>query len=63
MCSLFDFVRQRLDYKSGFLRRLTTWKGELVIVLMGRISVTISYSSHCLTTEKYIPMKTVLLRI
>ncbi len=41
---------------SGFLCRLTSWKGELVIVLMGHVSVTISYSSRCLTTEtvKYI---------
>ncbi len=33
--------------------------------VVGRISVTISYSSRCLTTEQKIniPMKTVLLRI
>ncbi len=35
-----------------FLCRLTSWKGELVnVVLMGRVSVTISYSFCCLTTE------------
>ncbi len=56
MCSLFDFIRRRFDYKSGFLCRLTSWKWELHVFLMGRDSVTISYSSRCLTieTEKYI---------
>ncbi len=46
MCSLFDFIRRRHDYKSGFLCRLK----------MGRVSVTILYSFLCLTTEtvKYI---------
>ncbi len=35
------------------------------VVLMGRVSVTTSYSFRCLTTEteKNTPMKTVLLRI
>ncbi len=51
MCSLFDFIRRRHDYKSGFLCRLTSWKGAGYVVLMGPVSVTISYSSHCLTTE------------
>ncbi len=40
---LFDFIRRQHDYKSGFLCRLTSWKGELFI-LMGCVSVTISYS-------------------
>ncbi len=31
MCSLFDFIRRRHDYKSGYLCRLTSWKGELVM--------------------------------
>ncbi len=46
MFSLFDFIRRRHDYKSGFLCRLK----------MGRVSVTISHSFRCLTTEtiKYI---------
>ncbi len=34
-----------------FLCRLTSWKGAGYVVLMGRVSVTISYSSRCLTTE------------
>ncbi len=34
-----------------FLCRLTSWKGAGYVVLMGRVSVTISYSFHCLTTE------------
>ncbi len=31
-------------------------EGRTYVVLMGRVSITISYSSHCLTTEtgKYI---------
>ncbi len=40
MCSLFDFIRRRHDYKSGFLCRLLVMFGY---VLMGRVSVTISY--------------------
>ncbi len=45
---VFDFIRRRCDYHD-FLCRLTLWKGELV-------SITISYSFRCLTTEtvKYI---------
>ncbi len=31
--------------------RLTSWKGAGYVVLMGRVSVTISYSFRCLTTE------------
>ncbi len=56
MCSLFDFIRRRCDYKSGFLCRLTSWKGAGYVVLMDRVSVTILYSFRCLTTEtvKYI---------
>ncbi len=53
MCSLFDFIKRRHDFKSGVLCRLTSWKGELHVVLMGRVTVTFSYSSRCLTTEKY----------
>ncbi len=34
-----------------FLCRLTSWKGGAGYVLMGRVSVTISYSFRCLTTE------------
>ncbi len=34
-----------------FLCRLTSWKGAGYVVLMGRVSVTISYSFRCLTTE------------
>ncbi len=53
---VFDFIKRL----SGFLCRLKSWKGELVIVIMGHVSVTISYSSRCLTscltteTVKYI---------
>ncbi len=52
---VFDFMRRRLDYHD-FLCRLTSWKGAGYVVLMGRVSVTISYSFSCLTTEivKYI---------
>ncbi len=38
---LFDFIRRLHDYK--FLCSLTSWKRELFI-LMGRVSVTLSYS-------------------
>ncbi len=34
-----------------FLCRLTSWKGDGYVVLMGHVSVTISYSFCCLTTE------------
>ncbi len=35
-----------------FLCRLTSWKGRAgYVVLMTRVSVTISYSFRCLTTE------------
>ncbi len=33
------------------LCRLTSWKGAGYVVLMGHVSVTISYSFRCLTTE------------
>ncbi len=33
-----------------FLCRLTSWKGAGYVVLMGCVSVTISYSFRCLTT-------------
>ncbi len=47
---LFDFIRRRHDYKSGFFNIL---EGRAsYVALMGRVSVTISYSSRCLT--KYI---------
>ncbi len=34
-----------------FLCRLTSWKGAGYVVLTGSVSVTISYSFRCLTTE------------
>ncbi len=39
---IFDFLRRRCDYQD-FLCRLTSWKGAGYVVLMGRVSVTISY--------------------
>jgi len=50
------WCHQTTVWLSGFLCRLTSWKGELHVGLMGRVSVTISYSFHWLTTEtvKYI---------
>ncbi len=51
MCILFDFIIRRLDYRSGFLCRFSSWKGAGYVVLMGHVSVTVSYSSCCLTTE------------
>ncbi len=47
---LFDFIRRRHDYKSGFLCRLTSWKGEL-FVLMG------SHFSHYTVFMIYIQLK------
>ncbi len=47
---VFDFIRRRCDYQD-FLCRLTSWKGAGYVVLMGRVSVTISYYFRCLTTE------------
>ncbi len=52
MCSLFDFIRRRHDYKLGFFVQMNILEGRAgYVVLMGRISVAISYSSRCLTTE------------
>ncbi len=51
----FISINNYSDYQD-----LTSCKGELsYTVLMGRVSITISYSFHCLTTEtvKYINEK------
>ncbi len=47
----FDFIRRWCDYHDFFVCRLTSWKGAGYVVLMGHVSVTISYSFRCLTTE------------
>ncbi len=48
MCIWFHKTTAQL---SGFLCRLTSWKGEVVIYSMNRVSITISYSFRLLTTE------------
>ncbi len=49
VCSLFDFIRRRLDY---FCRLNDILEGRAgYVVSMGRVSVIISYSFGCLTTE------------
>ncbi len=52
----FDFIRQRLDYQDfctdehqNIMNNQMSWLCRLVV--MGRVSVTISYSFPCLTTE------------
>ncbi len=49
MCSLFDFIRRRLDYQDFV--QINILEGRAGYVLMGCVSVPISYSSRCLTTE------------
>ncbi len=65
MCSLFDFIRRRHDYKSWFLCRLTSWRESWLcsLVLMGRVSVTIHIHPVVWQPEKQknIPIKTVLI--
>ncbi len=52
MLCIFDFIRWRLDYKSGFFLQINILEGRAgYVVLKGHISVTISYLSHWLTTE------------
>ncbi len=43
MCSLFDFIRRRHDYKSGFLQ-INILEGRAYVVLIGFSHY--SYSSH-----------------
>ncbi len=52
MCSLFDFIRRQLDYKLDFFVQINILEGRAgYVVLMGRVSITVSYSFRCLTTE------------
>ncbi len=62
MCSLVDFIRQQIIRIFVQINTLEGRDGS--VVLMGRVSVTISYSFRCLATKTVnISMKTVLLRI
>ncbi len=47
---VFDFIRRRCDYHDFFVQ-INILEGRAGYVLMGRVSVTISYSFCCLTTE------------
>ncbi len=47
---VFDFIRWRCDYHDFFVQ-INILEGRAGYVLMGRVSVTISYSFRCLTTE------------
>ncbi len=49
---VFDFIRRRCDYHDFFVQ-INILEGSWLctLVLMGCISVTISYSFRCLTTE------------
>ncbi len=53
---VFDFIRRRCDYQDFFVQMNILEGRSGYAVLLGRVSVTISYSFHCLTTEtvKYI---------
>ncbi len=52
MLCVFDFIRRRLDYKSGMFLQINILDGRAgYVVLKGHISVTISYVSRWLTTE------------
>ncbi len=46
---VFDFIRRQLDYQDFFVQIILVRAGY--VVLMGHVSVTISYSFRCLTTE------------
>ncbi len=47
MLGVFNFIRQRLDYKSGFFLQINILEGRAGhVVLKGHISVTISYLSR-----------------
>ncbi len=48
---VFDFIRRRCDYHVFFVQ-INILEGRAgYVVLMGSVSVTISYSFRCLTTE------------
>ncbi len=47
---VFDFIRRQCDYQDFFVQ-INILEGRAGYVLMGRVSVTISYSFRCLTTE------------